>query len=98
MVKYFLVKVNKDWYATNKDALKIFADKPVCVLKVNKLIQENQRLIKELREKTLEYDEKIRLLEEAKAILEEAKAILEKAKAFNAKTSILLNNSSLKKQ
>lgn len=78
MVKYFLVKVHKDWYATNKDALKEFGDKPVCVLKVNKLIQENQRLIKELREKTLEYDEKIRLLEEAKAILEEAKRIIEK--------------------
>lgn len=91
MVKYFLVKVNKDWYATNKDALKIFGDKTCMRIKVNKLIQENQRLINELREKTLEYDEKIRLLDEAKAILEEAKA-------FNAKTSILLNNSSLKKQ
>lgn len=82
MVKYFLVKVKKDWYATNKDALKEFGDKPVCVLKVNKLIQENQRLIEELREKTLEYDEKMRLLEKAKAMLEEAKAIYAKTRAL----------------
>lgn len=76
MVKYFLVKVHKDWYATNKDALKEFGDKPVCVLKVNKLIQENQRLIEELREKTLEYDEKMRMLEEAKAFYAKTRALL----------------------
>jgi hypothetical protein len=82
MVKYFLVKVDKDWYATNKDALKLFGDKSVCVLKVDKLICENQRLIEELREKTLEYDEKMRLLEKAKAMLEEAKAIYAKTRAL----------------
>lgn len=76
MVKYFLVKVDKDWYATNKDALKLFGDKSVCVLKVDKLICENQRLIEELREKTLEYDEKMRLLEEAKAISAKTRALL----------------------
>ena len=97
MVKYFLVKVHKDWYATNKDALKKFGNKPVCVFKVNKLVQENQRLIEELREKTLDYDEKIRLLDDAKAILDEAKAILEEAEAINAKRKVLLEDSLYKK-
>jgi DNA-binding transcriptional regulator GbsR (MarR family) len=76
MVKYFLVKVKKDWYATNKDALKEFGDKPVCVLKVNKLIQENQRLIKELSQRNLAEN----YLKEAQNILKEAKNHLKEAK------------------
>ena len=76
MVKYFLVKVNKDWYATNKDALKQFGDKPVCVLKVNKLIQENQRLIKELSSRELAEN----YLKKARNILKEAQDLLKKAK------------------
>lgn len=69
MVKYFLVKVDKDWYATNKDALKLFGDKSVCVLKVDKLICENQKLIKELSQRKL-----------AENYLKEAQNILEKVK------------------
>lgn len=76
MVKYFLVKVHKDWYATNKDALKEFGDKPVCVLKVNKLIQQNQRLIKELAQRELAENH----LKKARNILKEAQNILKKAK------------------
>lgn len=76
MVKYYLVKVDKDWYATNRDALKLFGEKSVCVLKVDKLICENQKLIKELSQRKLAEN----YLKEAQNILKEAQYLLEKAK------------------
>lgn len=61
--------------------MKEFGDKPVCVLKVNKLIQENQRLIKELSQRNLAENylkEAQNILKEAQNHLEEAKRIFEK--------------------
>lgn len=93
MVKYYLVKVEESFYNANKDALKKFGKKPVCVLKVNKLIKENQRLIKELLQRELAEEENQRLIKElsqrelaedylkkARNILKEAQCLLKKAK------------------
>lgn len=79
MVKYYLVKVDEKFYDSNEDALKRFGKKAVCILKVNKLIQENQILIEQLKKS-----------EKSKKILEEAKKVLEEAKVINEKTRALL--------
>ena len=92
MVKYFLVKVDESFYNANKDALKEF-EKAICVLKVSKLIQENQRLIKELSQRNLAEN----YLKEAQNILKEAKNILKEAKNHLEEVKRIFENKEITK-
>lgn len=77
MVKYFLVKVDESFYNANKDALKEYGKKAICVFKVSKLIQENQNLKKQLK-----------ISEKSKKVLEE---VIEYLKEYQPKITAELN-------